>query len=509
MSIINKMEKRIINNGSDRFLQLTLKNEEIQEFEIGFLNTSNEDGLINVEKTIFDNSVNLKYRITGLISLDEYFMSTENTKENMLMVFSSIAEVVSKCSFLTSNKFIIESDMVFINPEEFKIKLIYLPIVQEYTINISDNFRNMIDNIASKVLIDGKVKEGSGDFIVAIKRKAQEDNLTITDLIEFAQKQSKLKSITKQTSNKDTRQSEMEKTGGEKYFIQNNNTSEKKTKSQPMLFNEEESIFKGGNGIKPKEPQVINANSNKKSSEKNDKVDENLTTEITRYKTPRIVGTIAVQPIFIGIILGILLIDGLSTVQVMGGSVLLLALDGIVIKTLLDPSKKEKVKVIVTSKSNKKNTNDTVNKEKINNEIKKTSIEKSVSEKATIQKASVMLEEETSMIEEPQIFDEETTLIGTQPYLEINNGSKTGREDIVSDNYIIGRNAGLRAWVSGSGVSREHVVIINKGNNYIIKDLKSKNGTKINGNKLLENQEISLNDGDVIEIPSLTITFRI
>ena len=113
------------------------------------------------------------------------------------------------------------------------------------------------------------------------------------------------------------------------------------------------------------------------------------------------------------------------------------------------------------------------------------------------------------MIDTPQVFEEETTLISTQPYLEINNGSRAGREEITSDNYIIGRNAGLRTWISGSGVSREHAAIINMGSNYIIRDLNSKNGTKVNGIKLVGNQDVPLNDGDVIEIPSLTITFII
>lgn len=515
MLVSSNIEKKIINNGNDRFIQLTLKNEQIQEFEIGFLNSVEEEGLLGVEKNIFDNEINLKYCITGLVSLEEYFKATQNTKENMLMIFSSISEIISKCSFLTSNKFIIESDMVFIEAETLKVKLIYLPIVDEYTKNISENFTRMLDGISSKILIDGNVKEGSGDFIVAIKRKTQEENLTISDLIEFAKKQCKIESKTNKNINKPVIENRM----ASQALGQSNVASVKKDIAREKQNNTSKKVTD--------KPNNLSVNNNIKTKaevvNKNIKVQEPKVTEILRYKTSRIVGTILIQPIFIGIVLALFLIDGITTVQLAGAAVLMLALDAIIVRNLLDPKKKEKVKVSVATNTNKSNNN--IKNTKANNEVKNTvkpEVNKPVVEKkpvineATMKKpvvfeeeTSIIFDEETTIIDDAQNFEEETTLIAMQAYLEVDNGSKTGREDIISDNYIIGRNAALRTWISASGVSREHAVIVNMGANYVIKDLNSKNGTKVNGNKLVGNEEIALNDGDVIEIPGLTMTFRL
>ncbi len=520
MSISNNLEKKIINNGSDRFIQLTLQNEKIQDFEIGFLNSVDEDGLIGVEKTIFDNIVNLKYCITGLITIEQYFKNIENTKENMVKIFTSISEVISKSSFLTSNKFIVESDMIFINPESLKVNLIYLPTISEYTTNISKDFKVMVADVISKILDEGNIKEGSADFVIAINKKTQEDEVTIADFIEYAKKQSEIKVLNTQINNQNARQ--MANTNnnsatafGQSYSkpVQQNVLKEKPVST--MNPDKVQNSYINANSINPKETETMSAqntrSNTKRNRGKNIQPEEPEVKEILRYKTSRILTTIVLQPIFIGLVLALFLIDGVGVVQVMGGGLLILALDGIIVKSLLDPSKKEKVKVTVAQKSNKKyekgknaegNKTDTGSNIKSNN--KNTVVENKI-----VERQPIVFEEETTMIDTPQVFEEETTLISTQPYLEINNGSRAGREEITSDNYIIGRNAGLRTWISGSGVSREHAAIINMGSNYIIRDLNSKNGTKVNGIKLVGNQDVPLNDGDVIEIPSLTITFII
>jgi hypothetical protein len=52
---------------------------------------------------------------------------------------------------------------------------------------------------------------------------------------------------------------------------------------------------------------------------------------------------------------------------------------------------------------------------------------------------------------------------------------------------------------SNKVISRRHASIEKKGNGYIIVDLASTNGTKVNGKKLVPKQQNPLTDGDVIE----------
>ena len=43
---------------------------------------------------------------------------------------------------------------------------------------------------------------------------------------------------------------------------------------------------------------------------------------------------------------------------------------------------------------------------------------------------------------------------------------------------------------------------------YFIQDLESKNGTSLNSRRLNPNEAVELNDGDIITISELSITFR-
>jgi pSer/pThr/pTyr-binding forkhead associated (FHA) protein len=59
-----------------------------------------------------------------------------------------------------------------------------------------------------------------------------------------------------------------------------------------------------------------------------------------------------------------------------------------------------------------------------------------------------------------------------------------------------------------AGVSRQHVMIAPQGNCFIIQDLESRNGTVLNGEKLLPRQPYKLHDGDMVFIGRLAVTIR-
>ena len=60
----------------------------------------------------------------------------------------------------------------------------------------------------------------------------------------------------------------------------------------------------------------------------------------------------------------------------------------------------------------------------------------------------------------------------------------------------------------GQGVSRKHVRIIVQGNGVSLEDLKSTNGTLLNGKLLPPNMLQRLDDGDKIEMGNVTLIFR-
>jgi DNA-binding winged helix-turn-helix (wHTH) protein len=72
---------------------------------------------------------------------------------------------------------------------------------------------------------------------------------------------------------------------------------------------------------------------------------------------------------------------------------------------------------------------------------------------------------------------------------------------------VIGRDPRSTVWLDASGVSRRHAKIAVAPDEVTIEDLESSNGTFVAGRRVSSPQR--LNDGDVIELGSASLTFRI
>jgi pSer/pThr/pTyr-binding forkhead associated (FHA) protein len=77
----------------------------------------------------------------------------------------------------------------------------------------------------------------------------------------------------------------------------------------------------------------------------------------------------------------------------------------------------------------------------------------------------------------------------------------------VADEMRIGRRAGNDLQLNHSRISRQHAIIIRTAKGYVLHDLGSHNGTYLNG-QLVVGQRL-LEDGDVIAIGDITITFKV
>ena len=85
--------------------------------------------------------------------------------------------------------------------------------------------------------------------------------------------------------------------------------------------------------------------------------------------------------------------------------------------------------------------------------------------------------------------------------LYIVNGSDEGRSfDLKGDTIYIGQSPDNDLQIKDRFVSRKHLRIFRKGSKYFIKDLKSKNGTFINGKQIPSGVEFELKEGLTIAI---------
>jgi DNA-binding winged helix-turn-helix (wHTH) protein len=85
--------------------------------------------------------------------------------------------------------------------------------------------------------------------------------------------------------------------------------------------------------------------------------------------------------------------------------------------------------------------------------------------------------------------------------------SRTRHVALHEGDNVIGRDPAGDVWLDGRGVSRRHAKITVHGDTAMIEDLESKNGTWVDGHRLVVAE--SLKDGVQIKLGSVRITFRV
>ena len=519
--MLNKYaEGEIVKNGINTYLELVLNDAKLVDFQIDMINSNEDKGLVKVEKSIFNTITKLKYNITKLKSLNEYIKTEVIDKEFIIKIFLEIANIIINSNelLLENSNFILKKEYIFIDEYSEKVKMINVPTVDKYCENIKDNFNIFALDFVTSIIFDGKIKDGSEKFVVRFKDTLKEKSLTINEVIAYLKPEGKVKENIVSVDKKDKANA-----------VQTSAVKKEEPKQNPV-----KAEGKNQKTAVPKAPKV-----KEKIEEQEVEILEKL-----KYKTSAVVMAIVIQPIFIGIILCLFLLDNVSLAQIGIGAVLILVIDGILLKNFLDPKKKVKVRMKVpvkkakeskksnevkkekpkksvkeNKKSNNKNKKETEksNNKKAEKEVAATVVEiPEAVEKAEIREVNIPevsmrnMDETTILGEETTILsDDATTILGQCAYLEVNNGVNSGREEIYTNEYIVGRTANLKGWITNQGISREHFKIFNENGEYFIKDLGSKNGTKLNDVKLEANNMKPLKDGDVINIPNLVLTFKL
>lgn len=462
------LEKNVVQDKEQKVLQIGFSDLDIVDFQLNMINNHENRGLAQVEKYVFNNNISLKYDITGYLSLEEYIQTTMIDANIFKAIFTKIAGIVNNCTdlLLESNNFILEKDTVYVNPVDLNIVLINLPLVETYSDNIECDYINLASDIIKDLLISSKIKDGSGEFILKVNKLISDKKLSISDFIkDINECDTKVVVEAKPVENKPAEKKDIEQ--------QPKPQSKPKPAPKPKQQPKPKSITKPTPKPEPKkEPEV-------------------QTIEKFRYKTSRIVALIITQPIIIGVILGLMMISEGNMLQMIGGSILMLVLDGIIIKNLLDPSKREKVKVMV---KNQKTNKEKVSKDKTSNKSKQ-----NLSKKKEVK--SNVDDDATQFLN-----DDATDILCEDAYLQIDNAEPV---PINSDNFVIGRQAQLQEFISGKSIGRMHAQITKYGGCYYLEDLESKNGTSLNGSKINPGERFELNDGDIITLAELTIIFRL
>ena len=102
------------------------------------------------------------------------------------------------------------------------------------------------------------------------------------------------------------------------------------------------------------------------------------------------------------------------------------------------------------------------------------------------------------------------TVFLSEAYLAVENGGEN--EKIILSNLplIIGRGKIYGTYtLSDQAISGSHASFDNKDGQYVVTDLSSTNGTKLNGTRLVANKPYLISDGDIIQLGRINFAFRL
>jgi pSer/pThr/pTyr-binding forkhead associated (FHA) protein len=104
-------------------------------------------------------------------------------------------------------------------------------------------------------------------------------------------------------------------------------------------------------------------------------------------------------------------------------------------------------------------------------------------------------------------MSEETTITRLGRIVIQNGGFEGMSYELSSEETIIGRNPTTDITLLDEGISREHALILLDCEDciYVVEDLQSTNGTKVNGKRV---RSAELNDGDEIQVGLTRFIFQ-
>lgn len=86
--------------------------------------------------------------------------------------------------------------------------------------------------------------------------------------------------------------------------------------------------------------------------------------------------------------------------------------------------------------------------------------------------------------------------------LQAITGEFTGQEISVERDMLVGRHQDAEILLQSTDISRKHAALLFRDDHIWVKDLKSTNGTFVNGERVEQEQEMELHDGDMLQFAS-------
>lgn len=438
------------NDSASSFMVLTLDSGiKILDYQLEMIANNPNHSIMPVSLRRKDNQIKLYYNITSKQSLSQLLHRRSLGRGEIIKLIKNISRILltSRNFFLTGNNFLLKEEFIYVNPSSINLSLVYIPA--ETGLDCVNNFKELVRNLLSNM----EDSDDSGIFREIISF-IETDDFSISGLDKLLAGQS---SISYKTSN------EAEGFCEEKVIdiTQNSKISIPPAKAGVEMKREM-------SGEKPlEEPSEL------------------------RYKTNSIlIGVLSQILILIALILiyrVVLLPSGADVSSVLGLVLTSGAADFLLLKKLFNKENME----IVTPGTGKQ-------------------------EKRRIEEKTSFFDESTSVSPPTEIIDDpgtqETIILRSgeevQPYLVSCQEDIRDKIIINKPHFIIGRLKGHADYIlKNNAVGKIHAELTVSNGTFIVKDLNSRNGTYVNGKKIVSNVEHEIRNRDRVAFANSEYTF--
>lgn len=513
--------------------------EQIIDYQVEMISNNPNPSILPVVVRRKDNTVRLYYNITSKQSLSG-ILKRKIDRNEFIDIMINISKVIleSKNYFLSDNSFLLDDEYIFLNPMTREVSLTYLPIRNNTDAN--ENFKSFLIKLA---VCWADVIYTSDNLIQKILSSTKNENFNISEFSKLlhdlkdrkTDSQKELQQeVSRSTSQKEVQKEEASSLNIESKNVDRTDIESPKSSSQGNILStsRKELTFTNipGNtygkvdipGVDSKS-RVLPVKQKSSVCKDNHNAAGNKVSGVSRYTF--LIGGIIVQ-------LLILAVSGIIAVKTGGESsggdkvttysAIFVAAAGVSFlmwKQVLDKMKTTlagSVNKEAKGKSDVKNGN-VINMDKF--EYKKINIrpmQMEADNKTDFKGVPDSSNDTTCLADcqsECQRYDD-TVLLGHSndsfPVLKsVGNG---GSDTVVIDksSFIIGRmKEQVDFAVDNNTVGKVHAEIVSKDGLYFIKDLNSRNGTFINGERIENNREYQLQNNDRIAFSNAEFTFII
>ncbi|WP_404453576.1 DUF6382 domain-containing protein [Oceanobacillus kapialis] len=487
---------------------------DLNEVQLKMIQSNSIPHLLSLSVENMDLKTKLFYDLTSKSKLASYFQKKNATMNDYYQVFLSIISTLEGCTsyMLDQEKFILKQDHIYIGTNPGDIYLVYLPVkTLNKETNVTEDMKKLLTDIA------GEVEGLQGNEFKSILNYIKNDGFSINGLKKLL-----LELISLRSNVNYTRQTP----GYSSFDGSNLNSNQHVAPNQQAQSNTT-------NNVNTKQPQQSTA----------------TTTQVKKKKKlPKLTSREKVY-MFSGTLLALALIwklyDSITTPAMLGVSV---GLSGVVVIAVVVLVKywRPGVKPIETGVSVPVKQQNGAGKQVQAEPIKsQPQPQPAVQQQAQAyhqpqaemfnqqiptqqpvfanQQLAAATTMDTTLLTNPS---DDTVLLEDEANLSAVSSTSTsnvtallikkipdGPEETIKlnrNNFLIGRNADSVSYAEdATGVSRLHAEIIQiDSTSYGIKDLGSKNGSKLNGNAMVPYKVYALQENDEIILGKATYTFK-